>query len=48
MRKVISEARSLGLKILLDGTGMAIKQNPKPGCPLKGVRTVKVVFRPPA
>jgi cell division protein FtsI (penicillin-binding protein 3) len=48
MRRVISEARSLGLKILLEGTGLAIKQNPKPGSPLQGVRTVKVTFRPPA
>lgn len=48
MRRVISEARSLGLKTLLEGTGLAVKQNPKPGSPLQGVRTVKVIFRPPA
>jgi cell division protein FtsI (penicillin-binding protein 3) len=48
MRKVISEARSLGLKTLLEGSGLAVKQNPKPGSPLQKVHTVKVVFRPPA
>jgi cell division protein FtsI (penicillin-binding protein 3) len=48
MRKVISEARSLGLKTLLEGTGLAVKQNPKPGSPLQKVHTVKVIFRPPA
>jgi len=48
MRKVISEARSLGLKTLLEGSGLAVKQNPKPGSPLQKVHTVKVIFRPPA
>ena len=48
MRKVISEARSLGLKTLLEGTGLAVKQNPKPGSPLQKVHTVTVIFRPPA
>jgi cell division protein FtsI (penicillin-binding protein 3) len=48
MRKVIKEARALGLKILLEGTGLAVKQHPKPGSPLQSVLSVKVIFRPPA
>jgi cell division protein FtsI (penicillin-binding protein 3) len=47
MRKVIQGARSLGLKVLLEGTGLAFEQDPKPGSSLKNVRAVKVAFRPP-
>jgi cell division protein FtsI (penicillin-binding protein 3) len=47
MRKVIQGARALGLKVLLEGTGLAFEQDPKPGASLKRIRTVKVMFRPP-
>ena len=48
MRKVIREARALGLKLLSEGTGLAVKQNPRPGSPLRESHTVKVIFKPPA
>ncbi len=47
MREVLKEGRSLGLKMRLEGTGLAVKQNPRPGVALKRVSTVKVRFSPP-
>lgn len=48
MREVIKKGRSLGLKVFLEGTGLAFKQDPGPGVPLKDVHKVRVCFRPPA
>jgi cell division protein FtsI (penicillin-binding protein 3) len=47
MREVLKKGRSLGLKVLLEGTGVAVKQRPRPGSPLNKVRMVKVSFRSP-
>ncbi len=47
MREVLKRGRALGLKICLEGSGLAIKQNPDPGAPLKTVRSVTVNFKPP-
>lgn len=47
MREVIKKVRSLGLKVSLEGTGLAVKQYPKPGVPLGKVTGVKVRFNPP-
>ena len=47
MREVVRKTRSLGLKVFLEGTGLAVKQHPKPGFSLDKVATVKVSFRPP-
>jgi len=47
MREVLKEGRALGLKVCLEGTGLADKQYPKPGVPLKRVHMVKVRFSPP-
>ncbi len=48
MREVLREGNALGLKVILRGTGLAYKQYPRPGIPLKKVSVVKVRFRPPA
>ena len=48
MREVIKKGRSLGLKVVLEGTGLAVEQEPGPGSPIQEVHTVKVSFRPPA
>ena len=48
MREVVTEVRSLGLDMNLDGTGLAFKQDPRAGVPLKGVASVKVSFCPPS
>jgi len=48
MRDVLKKGRSLGSKVVLEGTGMAIKQEPKPGSSLKKIDTVTVNFSPPA
>ncbi|SPD73620.1 Penicillin-binding protein, transpeptidase domain protein [uncultured Desulfobacterium sp.] len=47
IRQVLINGRSLGLNVLVDGTGLAIDQNPKPGACLKDISTVTVNFRPP-
>ncbi len=47
MRAVLKKARGLGLNVLLEGTGLAVTQNPKPGTLLERLNTVKVNFRPP-
>ena len=47
MREVLKRGRALGLKVCLEGSGLAIKQNPDPGSPLETVQSVKVNFKPP-
>jgi cell division protein FtsI (penicillin-binding protein 3) len=47
MREVLKRSRALGLKVCLEGSGLAIRQNPDPGSPLETVQSVKVNFRPP-
>ncbi|MBW1723078.1 MAG: transpeptidase family protein [Deltaproteobacteria bacterium] len=47
MREVLTRATSLGLKVVLEGTGLAASQRPLPGRPLDSVSAVKVTFRPP-
>jgi hypothetical protein len=48
MREVAAEVRSLGLDMDLEGSGLAFKQDPRAGAPLKGVAQVKVSFCPPS
>jgi cell division protein FtsI (penicillin-binding protein 3) len=48
MRKVLKIGKSLGLKVTLEGTGVAYKQKPAPGFPLNKANTLKVDFRPPS
>ena len=47
MREVLVRGKSLGLRIVLEGTGRAIRQIPKPGASLEGITTIRVKFRPP-
>ena len=47
MREVLKRGHALGLKVCLEGSGLAIKQNPDPGSPLKTVQSVTVNFKPP-
>jgi cell division protein FtsI (penicillin-binding protein 3) len=47
MREVLRSGRSLGLDISVDGTGLAVAQNPEPGSPLNKLTQVRVSFRPP-
>ena len=48
MREVLRGGKSLGVKILVDGTGFAIAQKPEPGSPLNKVTQVSVSFKPPS
>lgn len=48
MREVLRNGRALGLKVDLDGSGIAFKQYPKAGVSLKKVSVLKVRFKPPA
>ncbi|MBW1816357.1 MAG: transpeptidase family protein [Deltaproteobacteria bacterium] len=47
MREVLARGRSLGLDVVLVGTGLAVKQHPRPGGPLQRIGKVEVTFRPP-
>ena len=47
MREVLRGGRALGLNVVLEGTGLAVKQTPRPGSTLNDIRTVKVRFMPP-
>ncbi len=47
MREVLKKGRSLGLKVVLKGTGLAFRQEPGPGVPLKQISSIKVSFSPP-
>jgi cell division protein FtsI (penicillin-binding protein 3) len=47
MREVLRGGRSLGLQIVLEGTGHAVDQIPRPGTSIKNMTTVKVKFRAP-
>ncbi len=47
MREVMKLGSALGLKLRFEGSGLAVKQNPAPGEPLQGIKSVKVLFRPP-
>jgi cell division protein FtsI (penicillin-binding protein 3) len=48
IREVLKGGRSLGVNVLVDGTGLAVAQNPEPGSPLNKVTQVSVSFRPPS
>jgi len=48
MRTVLRSGRTIGLNVLLEGTGLAFEQEPDPGTPLAQVSTVRVRFRPPS
>lgn len=47
MREVMKSGSALGLKLRFEGTGLAVNQHPAPGSLLKGLKSVKVFFRPP-
>ncbi|MBW1861422.1 MAG: transpeptidase family protein [Deltaproteobacteria bacterium] len=47
MREVLRRGRPLGLKVVMEGTGLAFRQIPGPGSLLNKITTVKVSFRPP-
>ncbi len=47
MREVLRGGRALGLNVVLEGTGLAVKQSPRPGSSLKKIKSVKVSFKPP-
>ncbi len=47
IREVLRKGKALGLQVILEGTGLAFKQYPRPGVPVKGINTVKISFKPP-
>jgi cell division protein FtsI (penicillin-binding protein 3) len=47
MRETLTEGQALGLRVVLEGSGLAVAQVPEPGCALSKVQKVKVRFRPP-
>ena len=47
MREVLKGGRDLGLRVVLQGTGLAFQQTPAPGISLNNIKIVKVSFKPP-
>ncbi|MBW1868786.1 MAG: transpeptidase family protein [Deltaproteobacteria bacterium] len=47
MREVLKRGRALGLNVSLKGSGLAVKQQPEAGSPLKTVNSVSVSFSSP-
>jgi cell division protein FtsI (penicillin-binding protein 3) len=47
MREVLKRGRSLGLKVSLEGSGLAVAQIPEAGSPIETMDTVTVRFNPP-
>ena len=47
MRDVLKKGHALGLNVLIEGTGIAVKQTPGPGVSLKRASTLRVRFHPP-
>jgi len=46
IRQVLQKGNSLGLAVVIDGTGKAVMQSPDPGTPLEGITSIRVTFRP--
>jgi cell division protein FtsI (penicillin-binding protein 3) len=46
MRQVIREGKNLGIRVMVEGTGLAVAQIPEPGSPLERVNSVRVNFMP--
>jgi cell division protein FtsI (penicillin-binding protein 3) len=47
MREVLKKGSELGIRVVLEGTGLAVEQNPEPGVGLETVSKVRVKFNPP-
>ena len=47
MREVLKRTHALGLKVRLEGSGLATNQSPDPGSSLETIKSVKVNFKPP-
>ena len=47
VREVLREARRLGLRVVVEGSGLAVKQSPEPGLPLDNEILLSVTFKPP-
>lgn len=47
MRQVLKEGNALGLNVVMEGTGLAVRQEPEPGSSLDEVTMLKVSFMPP-
>jgi cell division protein FtsI (penicillin-binding protein 3) len=48
VRDVVKRARALGMRVIVEGSGMAVEQSPKAGIPLRADTPLKVTFRPPS
>jgi cell division protein FtsI (penicillin-binding protein 3) len=47
VRDVLRRARGLGVEVVVEGSGLAVRQSPAPGTPLENQRLLTVTFRPP-
>jgi cell division protein FtsI (penicillin-binding protein 3) len=46
IRQVLKKGKSLGLDVIVDGTGTAVMQSPAAGTPLEGITSINVTFKP--
>jgi cell division protein FtsI (penicillin-binding protein 3) len=46
IRQVLKKGKSLGLDVIVDGTGTAVMQSPSAGTPLEGITSINVTFKP--
>jgi hypothetical protein len=47
MREVLRKGSALGVRMILEGTGLAVEQTPEPGVGMSRVSSVRVRFNPP-
>ena len=47
VREVVKKAKVLGLPVIVKGSGLAVKQSPTPGLPVRTDTELVVTFRPP-
>lgn len=47
VREVVKKAKVLGLPVIVKGSGLAVKQSPTPGLPVRTDTQLVVIFRPP-
>jgi cell division protein FtsI (penicillin-binding protein 3) len=47
VREVLKKAKVLGLRVIVKGSGLAVKQRPTPGLPLRDDTLLVVTFKPP-
>jgi len=48
VREVVRKAKALGMRVIVNGSGLAVEQSPRAGIPLAADTPLKVTFKPPS